>query len=902
MIGKTLGHYQITSQLGKGGMGEVYQANDKKLGRDVAIKVLPEEFARDADRVARFQREAKLLASLNHPNIAAIYGLEESGGTNFLVLELVEGETLADRIKAGPIPVEESLKLALQIAEALEAAHEKGVIHRDLKPANIKVTPEAKVKVLDFGLAKAFAGEQAAVNLSNSPTLSNAATQQGIILGTAAYMSPEQAKGKAVDKRTDIFAFGVVVFEMLTGRQLFSGETVSETLAAVLMREPDFSILPPDLHPRIRLLLERCLEKDAKNRYSGIGDARVDIQKALADSGGVLGQPVTTAEPRRKLRTIIPWVAPAVILTAIIAGVVVWNLKPPEPRQVTRLSYELPKDQQFGNLRDSALAVSPDSRQLVYCTSGGIYLRSMDELDARLIPGTGGNPRLPFFSPDGKWIGYLSGADNQLKKIAISGGAPVSLADAASIGPLIGSVSWGTDDMIVFGSPPGGRGIMRISANGGNPEEIIKGEGKYFLDPQILPEGKSVLFTAGLLSSTMQVVVQTLKSGERKELFPGDNAQYLPTGHIVYELGNNLLAVPFDSKTLQVTGGPVPVVDGIFRIGGGPQYAVSDTGTLVYVPGSAIAAANVQRTLVWVDRNGKEEPLAAAPNNFRFLKISPDGTKVALTVGPSMNSGIWIWDLVRKILTRLTFDPTSNAFPLWTLDGKRIAYLNVDMGGPKLCWKAADGTGKTEALGSVTNLIAIPASWSSDGKTLVQMEVTASHFDIGAVSMEGDRARKPLLHEKYIEAEPQISPDGRWMAYTSNESGKFEVYVRPFPAVDSGGRWQVSTSGGDSSLWSRDGRELFYRNGDVVMAVPVKTSPSFSLETPKTLFNGTYVSSNINLRGLELNPWDISPDGKRFLMMKEAGATASGAGDPRRINIVLNWLEELKGRVPTGTK
>jgi serine/threonine-protein kinase len=392
MIGKTLGNFEITSQLGRGGMGEVYQAKDRKLGRDVAIKVLPEEFAKDTDRVARFQREAKLLASLNHPNIAAIHGLEESEGTNFLVLELVEGQTLADRIKAGSIPVEESLKLALQIAEALEAAHEKGVIHRDLKPANIKVTPDGKVKVLDFGLAKAFAGDREEINLSNSPTLSNAATQQGVILGTAAYMSPEQARGESVDKKADIWAFGVVLFEMLTGRGTFEGRTVSDTLAAVLMREPEWKRLPPNLHPRIRLLLERCLEKDAKNRCSGMGDARADIQKALADPNGMFVQPVTGAEPRTRLRTILPWIAAVVILSAITGGIV-WNLRKPEPRQVMRFDYELPEGQEFGVLPWPVLAVSPDGKRFVYSTSKGLYLHSVDELTAKLVAGTeGGHP------------------------------------------------------------------------------------------------------------------------------------------------------------------------------------------------------------------------------------------------------------------------------------------------------------------------------------------------------------------------------------------------------------------------------------------------------------------------------------------------------------------------------
>jgi eukaryotic-like serine/threonine-protein kinase len=892
MIGKTLGHFEITTALGRGGMGEVYQAKDRKLGRDVAIKVLPEEFAKDADRVARFQREAKLLASLNHPNIAAIHGLEESGGTNFLVLELVEGETLADRIKAGPVPVEESLKLALQIAEALEAAHEKGVIHRDLKPANIKVTPEGKVKVLDFGLAKAFAGEQADPNPSKSPTmtysptLSDAATQQGVILGTAAYMSPEQAKGKTVDRRADVWAFGCVVFEMLTGRSLFTADDVSQTLARVLERQPDFSALPLNLHPKIVEMLERCLEKDARNRYSSVSDARVDIQKALADPKGLLVQPVTTVEPRKNLRTMLPWLAAAIILGAIIAGVAVWNLRKPEPRQVIRLDYNLPENQQFNTSNGAdCLAISPDGRQIAYCTHGGIFLRAMDELRARIIPGTETNPYSPFFSPDGKWLGYLSLEDNKLKKIAIGGGAPVDLCDARR---MLGA-NWSADDTIVYAEEGDVeyRGIMRISANGGTPEKLIelkKNENFYY--PRLLPDGKSVIFTLG--PPPYKIAVQSLESRERRVLFPGDTAWYLPTGHIVYALANNLFAVPFHLDTFQIAGGSVPMIEGVFRTSAlyPPSYAVSGSGTLVYMP-ETIGAAAPKRNLVWVDRKGKEELLAAASNAYRDARISPDGKRVALSMATASNENIWTWDLVRETLTRLTFDASRDVFPLWTRDGKRIFFASQRSGWFGVYWKAADGTGGSEQLGG-TPVIGhcFPYAWSGDGNNLILMQ-SIINDDIGAVSMEGERKWRPLLKEKYNETQPQISPDGNWMAYVSDESGRNEVYVRPFPGVESGGRWQVSSDHGDSPLWSPDGRELFYRNDDSFLAVQVETVPTFSPAKPRVLFKGTYLY------------WDISPDSKRFLMIKPSASTgaASAAAGPRKINIVLNWFEELKQKV-----
>ena len=883
MVGKTLGHYQITNQLGRGGMGEVFQAKDQVLGREVAIKVLPDEFAKDADRVARFQREAKVLASLNHPNIAAIHGLEQSEGKNFLVLELVEGDTLAERLKHGQIPAEESLKIGIQIAEALEAAHEKGVIHRDLKPSNIKVTPDGKVKVLDFGLAKAYAGEQEEQSLSASPTLSNLATQQGVILGTAAYMSPEQARGKNVDKRADIWAFGCLVFEMLTGQAAFQGEDVTEILAAVVKGGANLDLLPVNIHPRVREVITRCLQKDLKRRYSTITDARYEIEQALADPGGLFVQQATAVKARRRLRLGLPWVAAVFTLGLIIAGVAVWRLKPPEPRQVTRFYHELPGEQQLSTSSQCNIAISPDGRQLIYSTNAGIFLRSMDELEPKLVPGTGEKPEALSFSPDGRWLCYSSG---QLKKISTTGGTPVTLTEGSPTGFL----NWGSDDTIVYSVPS--RGIMRLPSNGGKPEEIVKFKNEYAVSPQLLPDGKSVLF-GRIDKQPNMIVVQSLKSGERKELFAGNDPRYLPTGHIVYAIQNenSLFGVPFDLKTLETKGGHIPVVEGVFRAGGAPQWAVSDTGTLVYVPGTKTSTSS-KRTLVWVDRKGKEEPIAAPPNAYNHPRISPDGTRVALTVAIDGNEDVWIWDFVRKTLTRLTFNKERDYFPLWTADGKGITFHNEERG---ILWKAADGTGQDELIGSLPDRALYPSSWSGDGKALVLSEGSGATDDIGMISMEGDHKYSPLLRGKHDERNPQISPNGRWMAYTSDESGRSEIYVRAFPEVDKGGRWQVSTSGGEHPLWSRNGRELFYRNGDTVMGVSVKTDLAFSLETPQVLFKGTYCFVQD-----EDFSWDISPDGRRFLMIKELtdNAQTPAGASPRRINIVLNWFEELKQRVP----
>jgi Tol biopolymer transport system component len=901
MIGKTLGHYQIISELGKGGMGEVYQAKDQKLGRDVAIKVLPDEFARDADRVVRFQREAKVLASLNHPNIAAIYGLEESGGTNFLVLELVEGETLAEQLKRGPIPVEQSLKLALQIAEALEAAHEKGIIHRDLKPANIKVTPDGKVKVLDFGLAKAFGGDGEKVNLSNSPTLSDAATRQGVILGTAAYMSPEQARGESVDKRADVWAFGCVLFEMLTGRTTFEGRTVTDVLASVIKIEPAWNQLPSNLHPRIRLLLERCLEKESKNRYHDIADVRVDIQEALTDPSGVLVLPAAAAESQSKSRMLLPWIAVAMVLTAIVAGAAVWKLKPPEPRRVMRFTHELPEGQQFIPGLGLRLCVSRDGGQFVYVTTNGLYLRSLEALDARLIAGTDKDSTQPFFSPDGQWIGYWCASDRKLKKIAVSGGAPAVLCET---GPLFYGASWYSDDMILYGDAL--TGIMRISASGGTPEILIKTNpadkevGSPIL-PQMLPDGKTLLYTGALDTNlaNMKIVMQSLESGKRKVLLRSGLAPwYLPTGHIIFIQANNntgsLFAIPFNLDRLETTGGAVPIIEGI------ADAAVSRSGTLIYVPLPKAAAESKDATssrctLVWVNRQGKEELLAAAPNEYGPFKISPDGTRVALTIGNDNSQDIWIWELTRGTKTRLTFREGEDIWPLWTPDGQRIVYQS----GADINWKAADGSGEVEKLASWPNAPG-PFTWSKDGKILLTWELNLSGLqsDIGMMSMEGDHARKPLLQEKYCEDHPQISPDGRWLAYASNESGQSEVYVRPFPEINKG-RWPISTSGGSGPLWSPDGKELFYRNGESVMAVPVETGPLFKAGKVKELFRGNYVSTNVG--SIILPMWDISPDGKRFLMMKQPGSTGAAPTTAvlRKINIILNWSEELKQRVPS---
>ncbi len=885
MIGKSLAHYEITGSIGKGGMGEVYRARDRTLGRDVAVKVLPGEFAGAADRIARLRREATILASLNHPNIAAVYGLEESGGTSFLVMELVEGGTLQSRLLRGPVPVGEALKLALQIAEALEAAHGKGVIHRDLKPANIAVTPDGRVKVLDFGLAKALAPEQEGSNLSASPTLSGAATREGVILGTAAYMSPEQARGEAVDRKADIWAFGSVLFEMLSGTPPFEGRTVTDVLASVLKTDPDWRRLPPGLHPRVRPLLERCLEKDAADRSGSIGDARVDLRKALSDPAGVTAPPAASARWRRGL---LPWVAAAAILGAL-AGAVAWSLRAPEPRRGLRFEDRLPQGQRFRDSAGPAFAVSPDGRQFVYGEMNGLYLRAFDAWTATLIAGTEGSARLPFFSPDGRWVGYWTGT--QLRKIAVGGGVPESLCDTQTFY----GAQWQADGTIVCGTLGG---ILRVPPGGGTPEFLIEGASA-FVAPQILPGGRAVLFTDAA-ARPGKVVAQALGSGERRELFAGSAGRYLRTGHIVYASGNTLLAVPFDPGRLEITGEPVSVIEGVYNTAG-PLFAVSEAGTLAYAPGAA-AAPPAGRTLAWVDQNGKEEEIPAPRMEYMFPKISPDGTRVALTLAGLASTDIWVWDFGRETLTRLTFDVGQGSVcPLWTPDGKTIVYGAVRDGNKAdLYCKPADGTGKEEKLFELPDRSIVPYSMAPNGKALIASDVEGNlmaslKWDIGTVSLEGGPAWKTLLREEYVETQPQLSPDGRWLAYHSNEAetrSVGQIYVRPFPDVDAG-KWQVTPAGGSCPRWSPDGKELLYLSGEnSMMAVSVETGPDLRLGTPRTLFRSAYVGLSLGI------PWDIHPDGGRFLMMKESAAAAPAEGGPREINFVLDWFEELRQRVP----
>ena len=798
--GTTLGPYEVLSAIGVGGMGEVYKARDTKLDRDVALKILPDAFVNDPERLARFQREAKVLASLNHPNIAAIYGLEEAGDSPALVLEYVEGPTLQDRIGKGPIPLDEALPIARQIAEALEAAHEQGIIHRDLKPANVKVKDDGTVKVLDFGLAKALAPDLSDTEAANSPTMTMtaAATKMGVIMGTAAYMSPEQARGKQVDKRADIWAFGVVLFEMLTGRQAFGATDISQTLALVLTREVEWTALPTKTPASVRRMLRRCVTRDRKNRLADISVARLEI-----DEANVAPEPVEAATiPVAQLAF---WQRPAVItamllVAIVVTGFAVWSItRSTSPvRRPSRFTLTTPEGAPVrtgGAAHD--IAISPDGSRVVYVAqpgSGGgsrLDVRGLTQLDTFPLRGpaigTG-----PFFSPDGNWIGYWDGVDQMLKKVLAEGGPPITLTSVLS---TVRGAAWGPDDTIIFGTAAA-EGLWRVSATGGSPEVLTtfeEGEGNHIW-PSILPGGQAVLFTvqtgAANTLSDLEIAVLRLSTGEWTRLgIAGSDPRYVPTGHVVYGLDQVLMAVPFSLDELAVSGDPVPVVEGVrTKNSGAANFGIASDGTLVYVSGGGLS--EVQRTLVWVDRLGNEEPLPAEPRAYDRPRISPDGTRVALEV-VAADRDIWIWDIARERLTRLTFDPLTDQRPIWTPDGERVVFSSDRNGRGNLFWKPADGTGAAELLHE-SPTITFPNDITPDGAHLIFREDVAGRAqDLRLVALEGDRNSEDLLTNEFADRDADLSPDGKWLAFESTAAGASEVYVVPFPDVG-GGQWQVS--------------------------------------------------------------------------------------------------------------
>jgi Tol biopolymer transport system component len=901
LVGQTLGCYRVLSKIGEGGMGEVYRATDTKLRRDVALKVLPEAFARDPERLARFEREARILASLSHKNVAAIYGLEESNGVPFLVLELVEGETFAERIeRQGPLPIETVLSLSQQVAEGLEYAHKKAITHRDIKPANIKVTPEGEVKILDFGLAKIFEGYAASVDLSKLPTPGPGPTRDGQILGTPAYMSPEQVRGDDVDKQADIWAFGCVLYALLTGKQAFGGETVYDTISKVLGGEPDPQALPPSTPANIRTLLRRCLRKDVNRRLHDIADARIEIEEALATLAPAEPVAVTVAPARPIWRPQLLWSAGL----AAAAALAVWIFKPsrvPAPF-VSRVTITLPAGQRLAALDQPAIAISPDGKKIVYVAIQSrdregadpnqgqagpqqLFLRPLASQESKPIAGTEGAVA-PFFSPDGQWIGFFAGG--KLKKISVNGGPLATIANT----PIPGGGNWSSQGILALQGFRLG-GLQQISEEGGTLQPLTsleKTESTHAW-PELLPGGNAVLF-AGLATpagwDNAQIAAQPIGAGKRKNLVAGTQPRYAPTGHLLYVQSGTLMAAPFEPQRLALTGAGVPAVEGVAQslVTGAAQYSISSTGTLVYVAGGL---AGSQTRMVWVTRNGEEHVLPAAPRNYQFPRVAPDGRRVAVTIA-DQETHIWVYDVARERLTRLTFEGTVNNVPTWSSDGQRIAFRSNRAGGPgSLFWQGSDNSGGAERL-TTTDYTHLPNSFSSDGQLLAFQENNPQTGRDLWVLRLADRKRELFLRTPFQETAPKFSIDGRWLAYSSDESGRAEVYVQPYPGP--GGRWQISTEGGQEPVWNPNGRELFYRSGSKIMAVEVDTKSGFSPGTPRMLFEGAYLPTPA-----VLPDYDVSPDGQRFLMLKPVETQTSA---PTQINVVLNWFEELKRRVPAG--
>jgi serine/threonine-protein kinase len=922
MIGRTIGPYAVVAKLGAGGMGEVYRARDTKLDRDVALKILPESFASDPDRLMRFEREAKTLASLNHPHIAQIHGFEQSGGTSALVMELVEGEDLSQRIARGPVPIDEALPIARQIAEALEAAHEQGIIHRDLKPANIKIRTDGTVKVLDFGLAKAIEqgsgiGDQGSGGRAFSPTITSPAmTQAGVILGTAAYMAPEQARGKAVDRRADIWAFGCVLYEMLCGRRAFRGDDLTETLTAIMRDTPDLAALPATTPSTIKQMVARCLEKDHRLRLRDIGEARVELSRIHdQDARTVPVIPAAGSGTPSVIGRVVPWSVAALCAAAAITVLILWaQWRPAQASMPRKLLTSIGVDASMPTDLGTSAILSPDGSMLAVAAQQGavrrLYVRKLDQLDATVLVGTE-FAQSPFFSPDGQWLAFFS--LDKLMRVSVAGGAAVTVCNA----PIGRGGTWADDDTIIF-SPNSGTNtaLMRVAAAGGTATPLTTlSEGATTQRwPQALPRGKGVLFsehTSQVNWDGGTIVVAPLSGGQPKVVLQGGYyGRYVSDasgGYLLYMQQAVLFAIRFDLDRLETVGQAMPVMENIAAnpaTTGGAQVAVSEEGTLLYIPGRATTMAN---PIDWIARDGTISPLRTTRSIWLNPQFSPDGQKLAVQINDGKQTDIWVYEWARETITQLTFDPGRDDYPVWTPDGKRIAFASdrAQPGVFNLYWVNADGTGDAGRLSDSPGH-QVPSSWHPSGKFLAfnavanpaeaSVSPVRAQADLMILPMDGDISGGgtpgrpiPFLKDNAPAAEvnPKFSPDGRWIAYASSESGMFEVYVRPFPGP--GGRWRVSTGGGLFPSWSAKTQELLFLEVSIaprVMFAPYTVmGDSFRADAPR-------VWSPAAIRGITPANFTYAPhpDGTR------AAALPSGdqGGGQDKVVFVFNFLEHLR--------
>ncbi|HUE90237.1 MAG TPA: protein kinase [Vicinamibacterales bacterium] len=905
--GTRLGAYEVTARIGVGGMGEVYQATDTRLKRQVAIKVLPEAFAADPDRVARFHREADAVAALNHPGIAAIYDLAEAGGTTFLVLEFVEGETLADRLARGPLAVDEAVGIARQILEALEAAHEKGICHRDLKPANVSVTRGGVVKVLDFGLAKVLQRSKDGDVIDPSTTFGG--TSAGVILGTAGYMSPEQAKGLEADQRSDIFSFGCILYELLSGRRAFEGDTASEQLASVLKSDVDLSRVPPALHPRLFEMLRRCLEKNPRQRWHAAADVRLQLD-AMGASLADARAPTTAARP---LWQQVAVVAGVLTVAALAAGFAAWTLKPDPSGAVTRFTLPLPEGQQFSHAGRQVVALSRDGTKLVYVANRRLYLRHMSDVESRVIAGSElpDGVQSPVFSPDGQWVAFRSVGDATLKRLPVTGGAPVTICKNET--PF--GLNW-SEHGLLFGEY--GKGILRVSPDGGTPEVIVAIAADEVADaPQMLPGGKAVLFSIKKGNDDWdkgRIVVQSLADGTRTTVIDGAAAaQYVPTGHLVYAVSAVLFAVRFDADSLRTRGRTVSIVEGVDR--GGPptgvkpgsraataQYAFSSTGSLVFVPGARSAAADGRFDLALFDRKQLPQPLGLPPARYAAARVSPDGKWAAFEREEAGGTDVYLFELAgTSAIRRLTFGGKSRA-PVWSADSQWIAFQSDRDGDAAIFWQRADGSGTADRLTTAEpGAIHIPQAASPDGAHMLFTMLKDRQYSLWDLTLKDLRASPFANVQSPLLVEAAFSPDGRWVVYTAGvdrDGTRPEIMiscVEPFPRT--GAKYQVPAQvGGGHPVWSATGDAILINRGmSSDAAISVMTTPRFVFGRLDVIAHGSRLSAH---PAFTRRNWDVTADG-RILGVTPAALPTLGAPGAPQIAVVLNWFDELKRLVPS---